>query len=162
MTYAEKQLRRAKRDPTLCVHKLKICSRCVVVTDAARRASDAVNAILTYHGGWSIRNCWMAFRLEDGTGDGNLYDTKKDAVRHVSNYKYWFFVCFRNTLGGSNPRDMQLWIDMHRHAYEHGGNLTDPDDNHGGPDMIVDTKFYDGKNNRSRPSYPTLIPGVEF
>jgi hypothetical protein len=159
VSYLEKANRRANRDPELCAHGNKICSRCVVVTDAARRASDTINGMVVFHGSWDLRNSWMAFRLADGTSDGNLYDTKADAIRHVSNYKYYFFFCFRNSPGGSNPRDMQLWIDMHRHAYDHGGNLTDPDAKDGGPDMIVDTKFYDSKNNRSR---PTLIPGINY
>lgn len=140
-------------------HGNKVCSQCVVITDAARRASDAVNSMISYHGSWDIRNSWMAFRLEDGTGDGNLYDSKKDAVRHVSNYQYYFFFCFRNSLAGSNPRDMQIWLEMHRHAYENGGNLTDPDDNDGGPDMIVPTAYHDYRTGQSR---QTLIPGIEY
>lgn len=94
----------------------------------------------------------MAFRLQDGTSDGNLYDTKKDAIRHVGDYKYWAFFCFRNALGGANPKDCQLFLDMHRHAYENNGQLTDPDDIHGGPDTIIPTRQYDAIFGRVRPS----------
>lgn len=144
------------------MHNLMVCSKCVIISDAAHRANDAVNEKLA-HNGWDIRNCWMAFRLADGTGDGTLYDTKRDAIRHCgNNEKYYFFYCFRNAPGGSNPRDMQIWINMHRHAYDNGGHLTDPDAPDGGGDRIMSTQHYDRINGRERAPRPTLIPGIEY
>jgi hypothetical protein len=144
-----------------CQHGLVICSKCVVITDAARRMSDAINARITF-GSWEIRNCWMAFRLQDGSTDGNLYDTKADAIRHVSNYKYWAFFCFRNAMQGAKPFDCQIFLDLHRHAYENGGQLTDPDARHpnnprimtGGSDLIIPTRQYDGFTGKKRLEIP--------
>jgi hypothetical protein len=105
--------------------------------------SDHINSRIVFNSVWDIRNCWMAFRLEDGWSDGNLYDSKEDAIKHVSSYQYYAFFCFRNCMAGSTPRDCQIWLDLHRHAYEHGGLLTDPDIPGGGPQIIVSTKGYD-------------------
>lgn len=136
---------------TTCRHGLKVCSKCTIISDAARRMSDHINSRLTFSDPWEIRHCWMAFRLENGDTDGNLYDTKPDAIRHVSDYKYWAFFCFRNAMKGVNPFDCQVFLDLHRHAYVNGGQLTDPDAKHpdnprlltGGQDFIVSTKGYD-------------------
>lgn len=154
---------------TKCRHGLVICSRCVIVTDAARRMSDAINARITF-GSWELRNCWMAFRLQDGSTDGNIYDSKIAAINHVSDYKYWAFFCFRNAMGGANPFDCQLFLDLHRHAYVNGGQLPDPDAKHpqnsrlstGGPDLIVSSAGYDKITGRDRlvlPGYGRRVKG---
>ena len=126
-----------------CRHNLVICSQCVRITDAAKRMSDMINGCITFYGAWEIRNKWMAFALQDGRSDGVLYDTKQAAVKHVSNENYYAFFCFRGALGGSNPKDCQLFLDINRHAYEHGNRLADPDDRTGGGDLIVSTHAYD-------------------
>lgn len=151
----------AKSEPR-CQHGLVICRQCTVITDAARRMSDAINSRLTFSDPWEIRNCWMVFRLEDGRTDGNLYDTKMDAIRHVSDYRYWAFFCFRNCMGGSKPFDCQVFLNLHRHAYTNGGQLTDPDARHpqnkrlltGGDDFIVSTRAYDQLTGRKRLEIP--------
>jgi len=102
-----------------------------------------INGCITFYGAWDIRNKWMAFALEDGRSDGVLYDTKLDAIRHVSNENYFCFFCFRGALGGSNPKDCQLFLDINRHAYNHGNRLADPEHKTGGPDLIISTSGYD-------------------
>lgn len=123
--------------------------------------SDAINSRLTFSDPWEIRNCWMVFRLQDGTTDGNLYDTKSDAIRHVSDYKYWAFFCFRNAMGGVRPFDCQIFLEYHRHLYRNGGTLPDPDGRNsrtgkisGGPDLIIPTGLYDKIMNRQRLESP--------
>lgn len=135
-----------------CKHGLVICSECVRITDAARRMSDIVNAMITFHGPFEIASKFMSFRLTDGTSDGALYDTKREAVRHVSNEKYFAFFCFRSAMGGMSPKDAQIFLDVHRHAYDNGGHLADPDDMRGGRDMIVSTRGYD-----TMTPYPTEL-----
>jgi hypothetical protein len=105
--------------------------------------ADQINAVITFYGSWELRTKWMSFRLQDGTGDGALYDTKRDAVRHVSNENYYAFFCFRSAMGGVNAFDMQLFLDMHRHAYEGGNRLADPDDMTGGRDLIMSIKGHE-------------------
>lgn len=99
--------------------------------DSARRASDIVNSWYTVEEWESLKNKFVAIRLSDGGSDGNLYDSKRDAVRHTDESLH-AYVCYRN-LGpqGANPRDMAIFLQMNRNAWKdprfHG--LTDPDGN---------------------------------
>jgi hypothetical protein len=159
MTYRSKQLQRVKHEG-LCKHNLKICSQCVIITDAARRMADIINERVAFTNSWEARNCWLAFRLDDGSSDKVLYDSKIDAIRHCSDEKYFAFWCFRNAPGGINARDAQIYLDLHRHAYDNGGHLADPDAKAGGPDIMVSTASYD--HIRGRAPRSTLIPGVDY
>ena len=151
-----------RSSPALCQHGNKICAQCVIITDAARKMSDAINSRLTFSNPIEIAHCYMAFKLQDGSTDGNLYDSKADAIRHVSDYRYWAFFCFRNALGGANPKDCQLFLDIHRHAYENGGQLADPDDVSGGPDAIVPIAQHDSIFGRVRqPKSRLWLPGMK-
>jgi hypothetical protein len=110
--------------------------------------SDAINARITFSQPWEIRNCWMAFRLADGSHDGTLYDTKQDAVKHQSDENLCAYFCFRNALGGVSPKDCQIFLDLHRHLYDAGGRLADPDSPTGGPDLILSQKGYEHMSKR--------------
>lgn len=64
--------------------------------DAAKRLSDAVNLHITVAisqgdiaGAYGK---WVAAKLEDGSSDGALYDTKQQAVDHQSNPKICCYV----------------------------------------------------------------------
>lgn len=122
---------------------MAVCSVCVQITDAAKKMSDQINGRITFLNPWELRDKWMAFRLQDGWSDGNVYDSKRDAVRHCTNEKYFAFFCFRNAMGGANPKDCQIFLDVARHQYDIGAPLADPEDMHGGPDNIVSTYGYD-------------------
>jgi len=112
-----------------CKHGMAVCARCVVVTDAAKRMSDHINARVAFTPPDELfHNPYMAFALADGSTDGVLYPTKADAVSHQSNeYRYCYF-SFRSAMAGANPKDCQLFLDVHRHTYEQGGRLTAPED----------------------------------
>jgi hypothetical protein len=129
-----------------CKHGLAVCSKCTQVTDAARRMSDLINLILTFNDAWSIRTKWMAFKLQDGSSNSALYDTKLQAVRGCSNEKYYCFFCFRNALGGVDPFGCQIFLDVSRHQYDIGAPLADPDDVSGGMDNIISVPGYDRWN----------------
>jgi hypothetical protein len=134
---------------TPCVnHGLMVCSRCVVITDAARRMSDHINAYITFKGWDELINSWLAFRLDNGDTDGAMYPSKHEAVRHQSNPYHWAFFSFRNSPGGVTPKDCQIFLNLHRHVYDNGGRLPDPDDKHGGPDLILSNRGYDFMSGR--------------
>jgi hypothetical protein len=84
---------------------------------------------------WELRNKWMAFSLADGSSDGQLYDSKRDAVRHQSNEFQCAYISFRNLLGGATPHECVRVLNFTRDAYDAGFRLTDPDDIDGGPDV---------------------------
>jgi hypothetical protein len=110
----------------LCKHNLVICRQCVAVTDAARRIFDAINMKVVSKPFDELARSWMAFRLDDGTTDGNLYPSKQSAMDHVSNEFHYVYFFMRGALSGSNPVDCQLWLEFQRHAYDSGHRLSTP------------------------------------
>jgi hypothetical protein len=125
-----------------CVrHGLVVCSKCVVVTDAAKRMCYAINNAIAHNGWDTLNNGYMAFRLDDGTTNGTVYDSKRDAIRFTDE-QYHAYFCFRQAMGGANPRDCQLFLDVNRHAQEHGGHLRDPDAERA-PSIILPTRAHD-------------------
>jgi hypothetical protein len=110
----------------LCKHGNAVCSQCVVITDAAKRAADQINAFITFTPFEELRNGWMAFALADGANDGVVYPSREEAIRHQSNEKLYGYVSFRAMMGGANAKDMQLWLDVQRDAYDNSLNLHEP------------------------------------
>jgi hypothetical protein len=114
---------------------MKHDSGCPIRThsDAARRASDAVNLHYSVLGSEAIGK-WVAVRLADGSSDGVLYDTKRDAVRHQPDEKLAAYTCI--VPGGMNICRAESFLKMSRMAYDAGFRLADPDARHGGLDLI--------------------------
>lgn len=124
-------------DNSRCPHGNRICSVCVVVSDAAKRCADIINAYATFVPFEHRVRCWVAIRLSDGGSDGTLYESRRDAVRHQSDEKLCAYFTYRNSPHGMKPKDAQLWLDYHRAAYDAGFRLPDPDHQTGGPDLIM-------------------------
>jgi hypothetical protein len=111
---------------------------CVIISDAAKRASDIINAYAVFTPWDELINCYVAIRLSDGGSDGSLYTSKRDAVRHQTDEKLFAYYSYRfHGTSGVSPKDMQLFLDFHRQAYDKGFRLPDPDDKHGGKDLIM-------------------------
>lgn len=135
----------------LCRHRRSVCSECITIEDAARRICDVYNATLNHYIQENIAHCWMSFTLQDGRSDGRLYGSKLDAVRHVPNEHRYLFLCFRNALGGVNPRDMQIYLNMCRAVeLSPGVKFAQPDSRDGGPQPIVPADMYDHLMGRLR------------
>lgn len=145
----------AKKHKQMCTHGRVICSSCVVVTDAARRMSDAVNLAVKFGEDDIIGGgAFMAFALADGSTDHTLYPTKAAAIAHQSNEFLYCYLSLRRCPGGLQPKDAQIWLDLHRHVYDHGGRLADPDS----PDMIMPQAR---EQMITRPVVPRLwVPGM--
>lgn len=110
-----------------CKHGRRICSQCVVISDAAKRISDRINLHLTFTPFDQLANGWMAFALADGDTDGTVYPSKSDAIRHQRNEFLYMYIAFRNLLGGASPKDCQLLLDFHRHAYDNNMRMAEPE-----------------------------------
>ena len=95
-----------------------VCSKCVQITDAAKRMSGIVNVRILCTPFDQLSRSWMAFKLEDGSSDGTLYDTKEDAIRFQLHETMCAYLCMRQAMGGINPRDCQIFLNMHRYIYE--------------------------------------------
>lgn len=103
-------------------------------SDAARRVADEYNMHRIANPYGSIRK-WCAFRLEDGTSDHVLYDSKSDCIRHQHNDESrMMFVCIAPAT--MSACDAEILLAMHRRMYENGVRLVDPDDRRGGRDVI--------------------------
>lgn len=106
--------------------------------EAGKRASDTVNSYLNWYDPMDIRNKVIAFKLADGTYDGTLYDSKRDAVRHQHGNEQWYaYFYFRNCLGGTNAKEMAIFLLWNRDAYDAGARMPDPDDVNGGRDVLI-------------------------
>jgi len=126
------------------------CPPCKADFDAGKRIADALNM---YINGlrdhlWDLRNKWMAFRLSDGTSDGVLYDSKRDAVAHQFDEFTCMYISFRNLLGGAKQSECIRVLNFNRDAYDAGFRLPDPDDVNGGPDVAPTTAQMDAQRGQ--------------
>lgn len=108
-------------------------------TDAAKRVCDGVNLhMLANDAGWAWDNGvghWMAFKLEDGSTDGVLYDNKQAAVRHQSDEFQCMYL--RLHMGGMNICEAEIMLSLHRKAYKESFRwYPDRDSRHGGLSII--------------------------
>jgi hypothetical protein len=92
--------------------------------DAGRRCADAYNFQLSLHGE-NAAGKWIAVKLSDGSGDGVLYDTKKDAVRHQFHEDLCAYICLLPT---SMPVDDALSVlRINRKLKDGNMRISDPD-----------------------------------
>lgn len=105
--------------------------------DAAKRASDIVNSYRVFHEWDDLKTKWVAIRLSDGGHDGVLYDSKRDAVKHQMNEQQCAYVSFMNLAGGASAKEMAIFLQFNRDAYDRGFRLTDPDNQFGGQEVLM-------------------------
>lgn len=127
-------------------------------SDAAKRVSDTYRLHRTADPIGSIGS-WFAAALADGTTDGVLYDGKRAAVRHQHHNEQWYaFVCINP--GDMSPCEAEEFLATCRMLYDRGIRLTDPDDLHGGRQVIQRATVEDQRSlvrsiangGRTRPS----------
>jgi hypothetical protein len=134
-----------------CRHNLEICSRCVVITDAAKRMADAINLMVTFKTWEEVCNGYMAFRLSDGSTNMVLYDSHTDAARHTDEKQHGYF-CLRNGMGGANAKDCQILLNVWRAAADAGIPMAEPNVRRQ-PNLIISTWGYDVMSGRVDPRY---------
>jgi hypothetical protein len=135
-----------KKVPVCAAHGHQICPICDPVTDAARRMCDLINLHLVANVPTDIRFKWMAFRLSDGTSDNVMYDTREDCIKHQLHESLCAYFTFMNCLGGANPVDCQIFLNLHRQAYDAGMRLHEPE----APQLLVPTRGHDDMRNLMR------------
>lgn len=124
-----------------------------VISDAAKRASDLVNAFVTFTPRDELMRKFIAIRLSDGGSDGVLYDSKQAAVKHQSDEKLCAYVSFRHLFQGTTPREMEVFLRFNRDAYDAGFRLPDPDSQSGGAEVLVTTAQMDFYQNQLRTEF---------
>jgi hypothetical protein len=110
-----------------CHHGYVVCSKCVVITDAAKRMADRLNLM---------------------DSDGVLYDTRQDAIDHQLHENLCAYFFMRTALGGVNLRDCQLFLNIHRQVYDAGGRFSEPRT----PQFIMSSWGHDKLTGRVNPS----------
>lgn len=88
--------------------------------------SDAIRLAVTFHVWEEIATGWMAFSLSEGTTDHVVYPSKSEAIRHMPDEFRYCYVHLRACAAGMPPKDAQLWLELHREAYDAGMRLADP------------------------------------
>jgi hypothetical protein len=101
----------------------------MAIQEAGQRMSDTVNNVRMSADWDDIKNGWMAFKLEDGTSDGTIYDNKNDAVWYLRNKaSKYFYLTLRNCMHGMSPREATQVLAMTRVQAERGRYNPVPDD----------------------------------
>lgn len=99
-------------------------------SDAARRVRDTYSMHQEAgkaYGTLVHLNKIFAVALSDGTGDGSLYDTRHEAIRHQHHNEKWYAYLRveRHPMSLCNAESI---LKMHRDAYDAGLNFADRDD----------------------------------
>jgi hypothetical protein len=132
-----------------CKHGLVVCTRCVIVTDAAKRMCDIINAMVTFKGWDELANGYIAIRLDDGSSNGTLYDSYEDALKFTDEKQNAYF-CFRQAMGGANARDCQIFLEFQRYVVASGIPRKHPETKRA-VSPILSIKGYDIMTGRMRP-----------
>jgi hypothetical protein len=132
--------------PPLCQHGLTVCDKCIVIDDAAKRMAGIINGLVTFTPLWELRTKWIAIRLADGGYDGNLYDSRDDAINHQLDERFCSYVCMASMITGAKELDCAIYLQFHRQAYDAGMRLHEPE----APQLIMPTGLYDRITGRQR------------
>lgn len=92
--------------------------------DDAKRCSDTVN-MHAVAGSWGK---WAAIRLHDGGSDGNVYDSRDEAIRHQIHEQYCAYLVVPPD--GMTPKAAHAYLGFVRQAHDAGWRLTDPQQIH--------------------------------
>lgn len=97
------------------------------LSDAGRRCSDIARIHIAAGG----IGRYIAVKLIDGSSDGNLYDTRADAIRHQLHETQCMYV--KIPPDDLPPEYATRLLVLHRKVYDAGAHFTDPD----GPEMFM-------------------------
>lgn len=89
-----------------------------LVTDRGKRAADIVNLHLAVDSTELLRQRWVAIRLSDGGSDGQVYDTRADAIRHQLHELWCAYMFLPPT--GTTPQKMEKFLQYVEGLYSRG------------------------------------------
>lgn len=114
-----------------------------IYSDVARRFADIVNGYTAWVKWEERQHYWLAVRLSDGGTDGELYHSKRDAVRGQLDEFVCAYFAFRNCMNGISCKEAEAFLLYVRAAYDAGMRLPDPDEQFGGPDPFMPVDQFD-------------------
>ena len=126
-------------------------------SDAAKRVVDAY-ALHQLALGLEATGKWIACALVDGQSDGVLYDSKRHAAAHQHhNEQYFTFIKINpHTM---NQCEAEVMLKIARSLYDKGFRLTDPDDAHGGKEVIKRSSIEDVLAQANGFNTNLILPG---
>lgn len=128
----------------MTIHALQCDRKLIGHSDAAKRISDTYN-LHRMAGGYDVIGKWFAAALHDGRTDDVLYNTKREAVRHQHHNEQWYtFICIRPN--SMSVCDAEVMLTISRRYYDAGLRLPDPEDTHGGRELIRRLTVEDQRN----------------
>lgn len=98
----------------------------IPISDAARRGADSVNVHIWAHG-HEARGKWVAVRLSDGGSDGQLYDSRADAIRFQLHEHQCIYVCLPPFGQTMKPYEVEAMMTYFRSLYDAGHRWGDAD-----------------------------------
>jgi hypothetical protein len=113
------------------------------IDDRSKRVSDSFNARITFMKWDEIQHAWMAFKLSDGSTDGNIYYSRREAIRHQVDERVCAYLAFMNCPNGIKPSEAGRFLYFTEMAYKGGAVLPDPDQQFGGREAFMPTEQYD-------------------
>lgn len=126
-------------------------------SDAAQRVCDAYN-LHRVALGYDAIGKWIACALADGRSDNVAYDSKRHAVVHQHhNEQYYTFIKIGPP--SMNECEAEVMLKTARCLYDKGMRLTDPDDAHGGKDVIKRVSVEDQLAQANGLNTNLIIPG---
>jgi hypothetical protein len=100
---------------------------------------------------------WFACAIQDGRTDNALYDSKGDAVRHMSNEYYFAYV--QIVPSQMSVCDAELFLSGVRKSYDARKGLIDRDHPQGGRDLIPRLTIEDQRKQIAGIPSNLIIPG---
>lgn len=121
--------------------------------DSAKRLSNYINNVCVFQPLDVVLNSWIAVRLSDGSTDGVLYDSRRDAVRHQPYEKQCAYLSLRAAPGGMDIQGAYAILKIHRDAYNNPNyniSFIDPEHPTGGTDLTMPIAMEDVKSTIRR------------
>jgi hypothetical protein len=103
--------------------------------NAAKRLSGIINSLVVIYPLDQLIHSWIAVNLADGSTDGVLYDTRRDAVRHQAHEQQCAYLNLAPVMGGMDVNAAYALIKFHRDAYAADYTFIDPEHPTGGMDI---------------------------
>lgn len=131
--------------------------------DAAKRIADTYMLHRTAGTGLGLTQVGKVFaaRLDDGTSDGTLYDTRPDAIRH-QHHNERFFAYYRIGREPMHTCNAASVLEIHRQVYRAAGSglsFLDRDEPTFGAELIPRLTLEDNHRMLAAAMAGTWIPG---
>lgn len=139
------------------IHQSWCQQRVMGHSDAAKRVRD-VYALHQLALGLEASDKWIACALADGRSDNVLYDNKRDAVahQHHNEQRYTFIKINPHTM---NECEAEVMLKVARSLHDKGFRLADPDDAHGGKEVIKRSSIEDVLAQANGRNTNLILPG---